>query len=186
MNKDSPIKGAFRCSSSTPWSFPENAEWRGAFRQQGRQLALDVRVGKRGTAMGSACKPQNHSQISSRTAPGVARRGVPPTSCEGKGGVCRATLGNSWEVPGLSTGWCAHSWDRPQGTVGVHWEEGPWAIVPLLPLLPWGCLFPQRWRAEPWQSPRPLSPQVSSLETWHLAGGWHVVVSALTLQNAHA
>ena len=28
---------------------------------------------------------------------------------EGKGGVCRATLGNSWEVPGLSTGWCAHS-----------------------------------------------------------------------------
>lgn len=60
-----------------PRSFPENPAGRGAFRPQGRQLALGAHVGRRGTATGSACKPQNHSQISSRTAPVVARRGAP-------------------------------------------------------------------------------------------------------------
>ena len=60
---------------------------------------------------GLSPQPQNHSQISSRTAPGVARRGVPstrharvcrvsgvtrrrgvpPARCGGRGGVCMAT-----------------------------------------------------------------------------------------------
>ena len=52
--------------------------WGGCeFRLQGRQVALDARVGRWGTATGSACKPQNHSQIGSRTALGVARKGIP-------------------------------------------------------------------------------------------------------------
>ena len=66
-----------------PRSIPENTWWRGAFKQQGRQLALDAPVGKGVHSNGSsACKPQNHSHVASRTTPGVARRGVPPTRME--------------------------------------------------------------------------------------------------------
>lgn len=72
-----------------PRLFPENPAGRGAFRPQVR-LALEAHVGRRGTATGSACKPQNHSQISSRTAPVVAK-GAPPTRPGGRGGVCGAT-----------------------------------------------------------------------------------------------
>ena len=127
VNKDTRIIGGFRSCYRTTWSIPDNTEWReGGIQAAGQTACSGCSCGEGGHSnRGSACKPQNHSQIGSRTAPGVERRGVPPTSCEGKGGVCRATLGNSWEVPGLSTGWCAHSWDRPWGTVGVHWEEGP-------------------------------------------------------------
>ena len=71
----------------------------GAFRQQGRQLALDAPVGKgEHSNRGSACKPQNHSHIASRTTPGVARRGIPPTRNVGRGGVCR--------VPGVTKRRC--------------------------------------------------------------------------------
>ena len=66
-----------------PRSIPENTGWRGAFRQQGRQLALDAPVGKGvHSNRSSACKPQNHSHIASRTTAGVARSGVPPTRVE--------------------------------------------------------------------------------------------------------
>lgn len=82
-----------------PRSFPENPAGRGAFRPQ-VGLALEAHVGRRGTATGSACKPQNHSQISSRTAPVVAK-GVPLLDlAEGAGAAGPPHLGTCWEAPG--------------------------------------------------------------------------------------
>ena len=94
-------------------------------------------------------------------------RGVPSIRGGGRGGAC-------WGAPGLSTGWGAHSSDRPQGAVGRHhWGSEPVTHPSCLSLLEgvWGVSSPVTKGRALTVTPTP-TPQGSSLETWHPAGGW--------------
>ena len=136
-----------------PRPVPENTAGQGGFRPQRRQLVLEARVGRRGTATGSACKPQNHSQISSRTAPAVARRGVPLLDREERAGSEGPPhLGTCRKAPGSAQAGCSQL-RRASGHSGAAPGRGPEPVTHHLPAprpsRVSGCLFPQRWRAEP-------------------------------------
>lgn len=156
-----------------PRLFPENPAGRGAFRPQVR-LALEAHVGRRGTATGSACKPQNHSQISSRTAPVVAK-GAPPTRPGGRGGVCGATsprdlLGGS-QLPQAG---CSQL-RRASGRSGAARGRGPEPVTHHLPAPSlegvWVSLSPSDEGRNPDSHPHPVP---SGKRTKDLAPGWRL------------
>lgn len=135
-------------------------------------------------------QPQNHSQISSRTTPGVARRGVPPTRharvcrvpgvTRRRGGVCTASS------PDLLGGSRAQHWlgcsqlRGPQRTVGRHrWRSPELVTHP-------SCISPSEVsgvsllpRAEPDSHPPPQLPREAHWRLGTRLGAGHVVVSAL-------